>query len=292
MRAHAMYMPRFLSPWSCGSHYGAPLRIVSVSCDLFFFRKDLILYPLHVLRSCQMAMFGVSGQRQVRKYMSDEGLSAYERERNNTIAQNNAKLRELGLDGDLALFPPKHAKQTATTTRKRKAEAAAPAEPTRRSSRSRSQPAANLYVVEEDEKTGRVVLGGSDAQAAKIGAKRVAATHPDELPIGFEDLRPGLERKVWQILREARNAKAKAMERSMFIVCNDRTLCEIVRTVPTEVEQLHDLYGMGEKKVKAHGALLLEALRPHADALKADHEAARAVLDDERPSQGAHLVVD
>ena len=204
----------------------------------------------------------------------------------------NAKLRELGLDGDLALFPPKHAKQTATTTRKRKAEAAAPAEPTRRSSRSRSQPAANLYVVEEDEKTGRVVLGGSDAQAAKIGAKRVAATHPDELPIGFEDLRPGLERKVWQILREARNAKAKAMERSMFIVCNDRTLCEIVRTVPTEVEQLHDLYGMGEKKVKAHGALLLEALRPHADALKADHEAARAVLDDERPSQGAHLVVD
>ena len=52
----------------------------------------------------------------------------------------------------------------------------------------------------------------------------------------------------------------------------------MVRIVPTQLDELYDLYGMGEKKVKAHGQLLLDALAPHVDALKADHDAARLQL--------------
>lgn len=199
-------------------------------------------------------------------------LSEYERKRNLTIEENHKKLKELGLDSGNQLKAEKPA-QRQSRKRKVKADSAQAPEPTRRSSRVRHAPAADVFVADEDEKSGRLMLGGTDAKATV--AERQRALHPDELPIDTEDLRPGLEREVWQILREARNAKAKAMERSMFIVCNDRTLCEMVRTVPTQLHELYELFGMGEKKVNAHGKMLLEALAPHIDALHADHEAAR-----------------
>lgn len=205
-------------------------------------------------------------------------VSAYEAQRNATIAENNEKLVALGLVKGEALLPVSNTNTAASKPKKRKAESV-PAEPSRRSSRVRHEAAADVYVMGEDASSGKVVLGGTDAAKAAKEAEReaaqAAASHPDELPVSTDDLRKGLERTVWQRLREVRNAKAKAMERSMFIVCNDRTLCEMVRVVPTTLDELYDLFGMGEKKIKAHGQMLLDALAPHVDALHADHDAAR-----------------
>ena len=53
-------------------------------------------------------------------------------------------------------------------------------------------------------------------------------------------------------------------------------MCEMVRTLPTTTEDLFQLYGMGELKVQRFGALLLDALRPHAEKLRAEHEATAA----------------
>ena len=217
-------------------------------------------------------------------------LSAYELQRERTIAENKAKLRELGLDsGNL----PPHG-LVARESKKRKAERPPPPEPQRRSTRARREVAA-FVVSDESSKTS---AGGTDAaRAARSGKNNAGDTdaartaeveeareqlkHPDELPISTDDLRP-FEREVWQVLREARNAKARAMERSMFIVCNDRTLCEMVRTVPACLEELQGLYGMGEKKLKAHGQMLLDALAPHIDGLRADHDTARREDDKRR----------
>ena len=125
--------------------------------------------------------------------------------------------------------------------------------PQRRSSRVRREQPAEVYVADEDAITGKVVLGGADASGfATAEATATDLTHPDELPMTTDDLTEA-ERAVYEILRAARNAKARAMERSMFIVCNDRTLCEMVRLVPEGVDELYDLFGMGEKKVRAHG---------------------------------------
>ena len=52
----------------------------------------------------------------------------------------------------------------------------------------------------------------------------------------------------------------------------------MVRALPTSADDLLELYGMGAKKVAAHGALLLGALRPHVGALRAAHEAHRREL--------------
>ena len=210
-----------------------------------------------------------------------DGLSAYELERLANIQRNEEQLEALGLGGGVV---PQEAK--APRAKKQKREPPPPQEPSRRSSRVRNAPADNVYIADEDD-GGKVRLGGRDA--AKTAKKVVEEqppplTHPDELPISTDDLR-AVEKKVWQVLREARNAKAKAMERSMFIVCNDRTLCEMVRVVPTTLDELIDLYGMGEKKVNAHGQMLLDALAPHVDELREEHERARL----ETPEEAAAL---
>ena len=80
----------------------------------------------------------------------------------------------------------------------------------------------------------------------------------------------------------------------MFIVANDRTLCEMTHVVPTTAEELGALFGMVPKKLAAHGALLLGVLRPHAATLRADHAqatreaAAEAAAADALSEGGGH----
>ena len=153
-------------------------------------------------------------------------LSEYEQLRARTIAQNNEKLRELGLaDGGSALLPTKRVARAAKRL-KAEAPAAAPPPPSRRSARVRAEVAPKLFVADEDA-SGALVLGGADAPAARRAA---AAFDPDALPLDVDDLRPA-ERRIYEELRVARNARARAMERSMFIVANDRTLCEMTHVV-------------------------------------------------------------
>lgn len=229
------------------------------------------------------------------------GLSAYERQREENIRENNWRLRELGLlagedsarstgggsSSSSSLLGLAHGgSQPSITAKKKRSRPAAPegeqakvTEPQRRSSRVRREQPAEVYVADEDAITGKVMLGGADAGGfAMADAKAIDLTHPDELPITTDDLTEA-ERAVYEVLRAARNAKARAMERSMFIVCNDRTLCEMVRLVPAELDELYEMYGMGEKKVRAHGQMLLDALAPHADELRAGHAATRLRAD-------------
>ena len=203
-------------------------------------------------------------------------LSAYELERNRNIAANRARLVELGLENALfqrgsspgnGAHPP-----VPVPARKRKV---VETEPARRSGRVRKVAAADIFVASEED-SGHVRIGGADAaHVATEPAGVRASTHPDEWPVEKSDLTE-LEQTVCERLRAARNAKARAMGRSMFIVCNDRSLYEIVRSVPASLDELRGLYGMGEKKVAAHGQLLLDALAPYADELHAAHDAARA----------------
>ena len=203
-----------------------------------------------------------------------QDLSEYEKQRNKTVLENEAMLIELGLaSGNIC-----NSARASFNSKKRKADKPQPREPSRRSSRVRQVTATDVFIADEDATSGKVKLGGSDAKQAASSAlaevARAAATHPDELPFTIDDLTV-VERRVFEVLRLARNTKAKAMERSMFIVCNDRTLCEMVRLIPTNLDELYDLYGMGEKKVLAHGQMLLDALTPHAQELSEDHDVAR-----------------
>lgn len=199
-------------------------------------------------------------------------LSAYELERLATIESNNAKLKELGLEpGGNAALPSQSSLVLASKKRRPVAGVVAPL---RRSSRVRHEAALDIQVDEEKE-NGRLHVGGKDRarfvsnEAEDEGERQICL---DDLPADVHMLLAH-ERCVYEVLRAARNEKAKSMQRSMFIVCNDRTLCEMVRTLPTSLSELVELYGMGSKKVAAHGELLLSTLAPHISDLKAEHAA-------------------
>ena len=219
-------------------------------------------------------------------------LSAYELERLENIRRNEARLAELGLAPGGGLVPTKRpaaAPARAAAKRRRESTPATQLEPQRRSSRIQHVAAPQVFVADEvdEPRQGRgssarpVTLGGKDA--ARILAEADAdAEDDDALPIEPEQLTP-TEREVYEIIREARNAKARSMERSMFIVCGNRTMVEMCRLVPSSPEELLELHGMGELKVQRYGELLLEALRPHAERLHKEHEAmaaARAAAGD------------
>lgn len=214
-------------------------------------------------------------------------LCAYELERLENIRKNNAQLESLGLSGGQlipaakAIRPTQQAKQKAVDQ-----------EPQRRSSRIKNAPAPAVYIENEvcDDEGGKrkgrekptLTVGGADAQSLLAELDE----DPDALPIEPEQL-TSYERKVYEHIREVRNAKAKSMARSMFIVCGNRTIVEMCRLVPSTPQELLELHGMGELKVQRYGDLLLEALRPHAAQLRAEHEvtaAARAVSDGKSPA--------
>jgi len=204
-------------------------------------------------------------------------LSAYELERLDNIRENNLKLLDLGLSAPPPWNAAPLAKKRPT---KPKPVLQEPIEPQRRSSRIRSAPAPEVYVEDEIDAEDRrkrrkrpgpaLSLGGADAEIVKAELANDPAVRG--IPIEPEELTPA-EREVYEAIREIRNAKAKSMARSMFIVCGNRTMVEMCRLLPTSKAELLELHGMGELKVQRYGELLLDALRPHVDRLRAHHEA-------------------
>ena len=57
-------------------------------------------------------------------------------------------------------------------------------------------------------------------------------------------------------------------------------MVEMCRLVPSTKEELLELHGMGELKVERYGDLLLDALQPHAERLRAEHDAMDAARVD------------
>jgi superfamily II DNA helicase RecQ len=204
--------------------------------------------------------------------------SAYERTRRLQIAANNAKLRELGLDGqEFKLSVPAIDDCERISGSKRKTRASgrrsiAEHEPTRRSGRVKRQAAADIFIDDENDASGRVKVGGASA-AEEVA--RMSEFDVNVMPVDVEDLLE-VEREVYEVIRLVRNTRAKEMERSMFIVCNDRSMCEMVRALPSNNTELMECYGMGAGKVSKHGELLLGALAPHVDRLRQAHADATA----------------
>lgn len=216
-------------------------------------------------------------------------LSAYELERLENMKRNEQHLKSLGLAPGDGIVPSRLETTAQAPKRKRATTKPEPQEPQRRSSRVRSVAAPNVYVEDEKDEGVRrgsrpVTLGGSDAKAVIAEADQ---EDEDALPIEPEQLTP-FEQEVYEAIRLVRNAKAKSMERSMFIVCGNRTMVEMCRLVPSTKDELLELHGMGELKVQRYGDLLLEALQPHAERLHAEH----AAMEEARAARVAEAAPD
>ena len=71
--------------------------------------------------------------------------------------------------------------------------------------------------------------------------------------------------RVWkEALIEKPAAKA-------FHIASDRQLCQMVRHVPTHLDELRQLGGFGVARVEEHGSWLLASLQPFVNELRAAH---------------------
>jgi ATP-dependent DNA helicase RecQ len=72
----------------------------------------------------------------------------------------------------------------------------------------------------------------------------------------------GVDRGVFARLREMRLSLARARGVPPYVIFHDSTLRELARLRPRSMDQLAGVYGMGDKKIEAWGAAVLETLWP------------------------------
>ena len=71
-------------------------------------------------------------------------------------------------------------------------------------------------------------------------------------------MRTEREERLWQALRQWRQQRARAEEVPAYVVCGDKTLRDIVEKMPRSLEDLHQIYGLGEAKINKFGLEILD----------------------------------
>ena len=78
-------------------------------------------------------------------------------------------------------------------------------------------------------------------------------------------LRTEREERLWQALRHWRQQRAHAEEVPAYVVCGDKTLRDIVEKMPQTLEDLHQIYGLGEAKINKFGIDILNVCENAAE---------------------------
>ena len=201
--------------------------------------------------------------------LAPEQLSAYELERFENIKRNNSVLESLGLGSGLVPTEkpmPKKKQRTAAPK--------PPAVPVRKSSR---------IVTNEEENLAKAAKE-KEAQA-QAAAMEEDDDEEDRMPMEKEQLHR-FEWAAYEVLKQARLKRSRELEVPSYYIANNRTLCEMVRRVCASEDELLECWGMADKKVKAHGSLLLAALRPHVTKLK-EGQSAHAAAREAARQEGA-----
>jgi hypothetical protein len=100
----------------------------------------------------------------------------------------------------------------------------------------------------------------------------------ENMPQSKDDLLEA-EASAYETLIAATHARAEAIgEQYVWNIALSRSLCEMVRRCPTNMEALRGCWGFGGAGLKAqkHGAFLLAALKPCIPSIEAAHAALRA----------------
>jgi ATP-dependent DNA helicase RecQ len=74
----------------------------------------------------------------------------------------------------------------------------------------------------------------------------------------------GVDKALFERLRAMRMHIARTRGVPPYVIFHDSTLRELARMKPKSLVELSRVYGMGERKIEAHGAVVLETINAHA----------------------------
>jgi ATP-dependent DNA helicase RecQ len=117
----------------------------------------------------------------------------------------------------------------------------------------------------------RAVLRGETTlllRADRRPEKRPRAKAERAQPLTSEE-----DASLWEALRAHRLELAKAQGVPPYVIFHDSTLLEMTRNVPTSLEALATLGGVGQVKLERYGDSFLDLLRAHAHANQSIAEA-------------------
>lgn len=74
---------------------------------------------------------------------------------------------------------------------------------------------------------------------------------------------PDYNSDLFEILRKVRRQIAEENNWPAYVVLSDKTLREIVATPPLSIDDLHYIYGFGEKKIELFGQRFVDAVKDY-----------------------------
>ena len=191
----------------------------------------------------------------------DDELSQYEVDRLDNIRRNQEHLAFLGLEA-----APSATKRNIKRQRRDPSQHPQVA-PSRSSARIEGASAPD-YFVEAETAHGSVTVGGgggalmaeaisrerestraAERAAAAIAIDPLAAFGLGAMPASESELLDA-ERDAYATLRAAKNTRAGEEGTAAYHIAQNRSLCELVRRVPTTTEQLQACWGFGGEGIK------------------------------------------
>ena len=111
---------------------------------------------------------------------------------------------------------------------------------------------AQYQALQLTEAAKKVLKGETEVMLRPLRREKAATQKPKD-----NWLRTEREERLWQALRHWRQQRAHAEEVPAYVVCGDKTLRDIVEKMPQTLEDLHQIYGLGEAKINKFGIDIL-----------------------------------
>lgn len=98
-----------------------------------------------------------------------------------------------------------------------------------------------------------------------ISVKSRKKTQREQQTVERTDFLPTRTDDLYNRLREIRKQLATEIRKPAFIVMSDRSLQDLILKMPTTLEAMADVYGIGEYKAEAYGKPFIEAIKQYID---------------------------
>ena len=98
-----------------------------------------------------------------------------------------------------------------------------------------------------------------------ISVKSRKKTQREQQIVERTDFLPTRTDDLYNRLREIRKQLATEIRKPAFIVMSDRSLQDLILKMPTTLEAMADVYGIGEYKAEAYGKPFIEAIKQYID---------------------------
>ncbi|MCB1186252.1 HRDC domain-containing protein [bacterium] len=120
----------------------------------------------------------------------------------------------------------------------------------------------NSQIEELRQRVAKLEEQVSSLMMQSLSPKQQAPSSESSEPKAKQEELTEEEQKLYDTLKDWRFARAKAMEKPAYVICNNQLLIAICKIRPRTAEELDELPGAGDKFMEAYAKEVLEIVNP------------------------------